>query len=68
MPRKTRRPAGASRSCLTGATTLAQKQQLVAQLASDPGPNEREEIQRLLAKIETALTLLEPNDALSRGE
>ena len=47
---------------------LAQKQQLVEQLASDPGPNEREEIERLLAKIETALTLLEPNDPIGRGE
>jgi hypothetical protein len=47
---------------------LAQRQQLMQQLASDPGPNEREEIQRLLAKIETALTLLEPNDPAGRGE
>jgi hypothetical protein len=47
---------------------LVQKQQLMEQLASEPGPNEREEIQRLLAKIETALSLLEPNDSLSRGE
>jgi hypothetical protein len=47
---------------------LAQKQQLMEQLAGDPGPNEREEIQRLLAKIETALSLLEPNDPLGRGE
>jgi hypothetical protein len=46
---------------------LVQKQQLMEQLASDHGPNEREEIQRLLAKIETALTLLEPNDPISRG-
>jgi hypothetical protein len=47
---------------------LAQKQQLMEQLASDPGPNERAEIQRLLAKIETALTLLEPDDPVGRGE
>jgi hypothetical protein len=47
---------------------LAQKQQLMEQLASEPGPNEREEIQRLLAKIETALTLLEPDDPVGRGE
>ena len=39
-----------------------------AQLASDPGPNEREKIERLIAKIETALTLLEPNDPLDQGE
>jgi hypothetical protein len=47
---------------------LVQKQQLMEQLASDHGPNEREEIQRLLAKIETALTLLEPDDPVDRGE
>jgi hypothetical protein len=47
---------------------LAQKQQLIKQLASEPGPNEREEIERLLAKIETALTLLEPNHPVGRGE
>lgn len=41
---------------------------LVEQLASDPGPNEREQIERLLAKIETALSLLEPNDPIGRGE
>jgi len=44
---------------------LVRKQQLMEQLASEPGPNERE---RLLSKIETALTLLEPNDPLGRGE
>jgi hypothetical protein len=47
---------------------LVQKQQLMEQLASEPGPNEREEIQRLLAKIETALSLHEPNDPVGRGE
>ena len=47
---------------------LAQKQTLMEQLASDPGPNEREEIERLLAKIETALSLLEPNDPIGRAE
>ncbi|WP_256375915.1 hypothetical protein [Bradyrhizobium sp. WSM1743] len=31
-------------------------------LESEPGPNEREEIQALLAQIETALKLLEPGD------
>ncbi|MET4717166.1 uncharacterized protein YicC (UPF0701 family) [Bradyrhizobium japonicum] len=38
----------------------------MAQLESDPGPNEREEIERLLAQIETALSLLEPGDAVGR--
>ncbi|WP_375157875.1 hypothetical protein [Bradyrhizobium sp. RDT46] len=44
---------------------LAQKQQLLERLESDPGPNEREEIERLLAKIETALTLLGPDGPAS---
>jgi hypothetical protein len=47
---------------------FAQKQRLMEQLASDPGPNEREQIERLLAKIETALSLLEPNDPISPRE
>jgi hypothetical protein len=38
----------------------AQKQQLLEQLEGDPGPNEREEIERLLAKVETALAWLDP--------
>jgi len=46
----------------------AQKQQLMEQLASDPGPNEREQIERLLAKIEMALSLLEANDPISQSE
>ena len=37
-------------------------------LESDPGPNEREEIQTLLAQIETALNLLEPRDAAGSSE
>jgi len=43
----------------TLAKLLAQKQQLLERLQEDPGPNEREEIQRLLAKIDEALTLIE---------
>ncbi|MCK1480586.1 hypothetical protein IVB27_39125 [Bradyrhizobium sp. 197] len=46
----------------TIAKLLTQKQNLVDQLAEDPGPNEREEIERLLAKVETALSWLSPND------
>jgi hypothetical protein len=42
---------------------LAQKQQLMEQLARDPAPNQREKIKR-----ETALTLLEPHDPVGRGE
>ncbi|WP_201263817.1 hypothetical protein [Bradyrhizobium canariense] len=47
---------------------LAQKQQLVERLESDPGPNEREEIERLLAKIETALSLLDPDGPAGGGD
>jgi len=35
-----------------------QKEQLLARLETDPGPNERVQIRALLAKIETALKLL----------
>jgi hypothetical protein len=43
----------------TLAKLLAQKQQLLERLQENPGPNEREEIQRLLAKIDEELTLVE---------
>ncbi|MBH5396335.1 hypothetical protein HZZ13_00675 [Bradyrhizobium sp. CNPSo 4010] len=46
----------------TVAKLLARKQALLERLESEPGPNEREEIQALLAQIETALKLLEPQD------
>lgn len=52
----------------TVAKLLAQKQQLMEQLEKNPGPNEREEIERILAKIETALSLLEPGDSAAEGE
>ena len=45
------------------ANLLARKQALMERLESDPGPNEREEIERLLAQIETALNLLGPGEA-----
>jgi hypothetical protein len=38
---------------------LARKQQLLERLEEDPGPNEREEIERLLEQIDTALDLLD---------
>jgi hypothetical protein len=38
---------------------LAQKEQLIERLHEDPGPEEREQIEGLLAKINTALDLLE---------
>ncbi|WP_018319122.1 hypothetical protein [Bradyrhizobium sp. WSM2793] len=40
------------------AKLLRQKEQLLARLETDPGPNERAETQALLTKIETALKLL----------
>lgn len=52
----------------TVAKLLARKQALLERLESEPGPNEREEIERLLAKVETALSLLEPRDAASPGD
>lgn len=51
----------------TVAKLLAQKQQLMEQLQNDPGPNERNEIERLLTKIETALSLLGPDDPVAEG-
>ena len=42
----------------TLATLLAEKQQLVERLEKNPDPQEREAIERLLEKINTALTLL----------
>ncbi|MEY9178783.1 soluble cytochrome b562 [Bradyrhizobium sp. USDA 326] len=46
----------------------ARKQALLDRLESDPGPNEREGIERLLAQIETALSLLEPGNAAAASE
>jgi uncharacterized protein Yka (UPF0111/DUF47 family) len=43
----------------TLANLLARKQQLLERLQEDPGPNEREEIERLLEQIDNALDLLE---------
>lgn len=52
----------------TIARLLAQKEKLLEQLAGDPGPNERQEIVALLAKIESALTRLESNDPVRESE
>ena len=43
----------------TVAKLLARKQQLKDRLQQDPGPNERDEIERQLAEIDAALDLLE---------
>jgi hypothetical protein len=55
----------------TLAKLLAQKQELIAQLQQeDIGPEERDEIERLLEKIEAALDLLDkagPSGRRARG-
>jgi hypothetical protein len=43
----------------TIAKLLAQKQRLLERLQEDPGPHEREEIERLLAEIDAALNQLD---------
>ncbi|MGY4288204.1 hypothetical protein ACVWXO_007424 [Bradyrhizobium sp. LM2.7] len=43
----------------TVATLLARKQQLLGRLQDNPGPSERDEIQRLLEQIDAALDSLE---------
>lgn len=52
---------GESMSAL--AKLIVQRDELLARLEAAPGPNERVEIQALLAKIETALRLLERQDS-----
>jgi hypothetical protein len=43
----------------TVAKLLARKQQLLDRLQENPGANERDEIERVLAQIDTALDLLD---------
>jgi hypothetical protein len=43
----------------TLARLLAQKQQVIERLQGNPGPQEREDLERLLDKIDTALYFLE---------
>jgi hypothetical protein len=43
----------------SAAKLLARKQQLTERLHEAPGPHERAELERLLAKINAALNLLE---------
>jgi hypothetical protein len=54
----------------TVARLLARKQRLVERLHENPGPNERAEIERLLARVDAALDVLEevgpPRRATSR--
>jgi hypothetical protein len=46
------------------AKLLTQKQQLLGRLEEDPGPNERAELERILEKVDAALSSLEaaPSD------
>jgi hypothetical protein len=43
----------------TLAKLLAQRQQLIERLQQDPGPHERDEIERLIAKIEEELKFVD---------
>ena len=43
----------------TLAKLLAEKQQLIERLEKNPGPKEREAIERLLQKVNTALDFLD---------
>jgi hypothetical protein len=43
----------------TAAKLLEEKQKLIERLQEDPGPEEREQIELLLAKINRALDLLD---------
>jgi DNA-binding MarR family transcriptional regulator len=49
------------------AKLLAQKQQLIERLEASPGPQEREEIERLLKKINTALDQLDESGPRASG-
>ena len=51
----------------TLANLLARKQKLLERLQENPGPNERDEIERLIAQINTALDLLEAPDESSNA-
>ncbi|MCP3469688.1 hypothetical protein NLM33_05010 [Bradyrhizobium sp. CCGUVB1N3] len=43
----------------TMANLLARKQSLLERLKEDPGPHERDQIERLIEQVDTALNLLE---------
>ena len=65
--RATRARAGGASSMTTIDRLLAQKQQVLDRLQNDDvGPNERVELETVLAKVNTALSLLEPDER--RGE
>jgi hypothetical protein len=52
----------------TVANLLARKQQLLERLQENPGPHERDEIERLLAQIDTALHLLDQTGPGETGD
>jgi hypothetical protein len=55
----------------TLARLLARKQEVIDRLQGDPGTHEREELERLLEKINTALSFLDearPGTSESRDE
>ena len=43
----------------SAANLLVRKQKLLDRLQEEPGPHERDQIERLLAQIDTALNMLE---------
>jgi hypothetical protein len=49
----------APKQLTTAANLLARKQQLLERLQEEPGPHERDELERLLVHIDAALNLLE---------
>ena len=46
------------------AMLLTRKQHLISRLEEDPGPKEREDIERLLEKIDAELDALDSSDRL----
>jgi hypothetical protein len=70
FPKTSRRdlPHQRRRAMTTMAKLLAQRQQLVERLAAEPGPHERDEIERLLEEIDAALQSLdEAGPGISRS-
>jgi hypothetical protein len=52
----------------TTAELLARKQQLLERLQEEPGPHERDVIQRRLAEIDSVLDLLEKGSSTSSDQ
>jgi hypothetical protein len=60
-----RRPSRGTTPMTTLTNLLARKQKLLERLQDNPGRNERDEIERLIAQIDTALDLLKAPDESS---